>query len=417
MSDTPHQSAPIPRPPRRRWLGKMVAAVVLFAMAAGAYAAWRWHRAQPAKTRSTEPPVVRVVADRARRGDLPEYLNALGTATALATVTVRSRVDGQLMNVAFTEGMTVKEGDLLAEIDARPFEVQLAQARGQLVKDRATLDNAKLDLKRYQDAREAVPQQQIDTAAATVAQLEGTVAVDQSQIDNAALQLSYCRITAPVAGRVGLRLVDAGNIVHASDQNGLVVIAALQPITVQFSIPQDDLPRVLKAQGAGALEADAYDRDYKTRLDTGRLKAVDSQIDPTTGTCRMKAEFANREGTLFPNQFVNVRLLVNTQRGVVLAPVAAVQKGAQGMFVYVVKQDETVEVRPVTTGTTEGDTIVIAGGLAEGETVVTDGTDKLRAGSKVSAKLPGQAPARQGTAEGPTGPTGGRRSGKPKGGG
>ena len=390
MSEPSTQNPPARSVPRRGRTGRWVAGIVVVLVGAGAIFAWRWYRASSAKPRAPEPPAVRVVAAQARRGDLPEYLNALGTVTALASVTVRTRVDGQLMKVAFTEGMAVKEGDLLAEIDPRAFEVQLSQARGQLVKDQATLDNAKLDLKRYEDAREAVPQQQVDTAAATVAQLSGAVAVDQAQIDNAELQLSYCRITAPVSGRVGLRLVDAGNIVHASDLTGLVMIAALQPITVQFNIPQDDLPRVLKGQAAGAMTAEAYDRDFKTKLDTGELVAIDSQIDPATGTCRMKAQYANRDQALFPNQFVNVRLLVNTQRGVVLAPVAAVQNGAQGAFIFVIKPDETVEVRPVTVGITEGDTIVIAQGLSDGETVVTDGTDKLRAGTKVSARMPGQ---------------------------
>lgn len=422
MNELPLQSTPTQAPSPRRRTARWVVGIVVVLAAAGAVVGWRWYKASSAKPRVTEPPVVRVVGDRARKGDLPEYLNALGTVTALATVTVRTRVDGQLMTVAFSEGMTVKEGDLLFEIDPRAFEVQLSQAKGQLVKDQATLDNAKLDLKRYEDAREAVPQQQIDTAAATVAQLAGAVAVDQAQIDNAQLQLSYCRITAPVAGRVGLRLVDAGNIVHATDQTGLVMIAALQPITVQFSLPQDDLPRVLRGQASGSLTADAYDRDFKTKLDSGQLVAIDSQIDPTTGTCRMKAQFANQNQALFPNQFVNIRLLVNTQRGVVLAPVAAVQKGPQGIFVYVVKADETVETRPVTVGATEGDTIVFTKGLSEGEMVVTDGTDKLRVGAKVSVRLPGQTDDRpsavqQRPSDKAAPASGGRKSGKGRDGG
>jgi multidrug efflux system membrane fusion protein len=399
----------------------VIATVLVIAVTAGAVVAWRLTHDAAAKPRAPEAGPVRVVAARAHSGDLPEYLDALGTVTALATVTVRSRVDGQLMKVAFTEGMTVREGDLLAEIDPRAFEVQLSQAKGQLVKDQANLQNAKIDLKRYEDAREAVPQQQIDTAAALVAQLDGAVAVDQAAIDNAQLQLSYCRITAPVGGRVGLRLVDPGNIIHANDQNGLVMIATVQPITVQFSIPQDDLPRVIKGMATGPLVAEAYDREFRTKLSAGLLLAIDSQIDPTSGTCRLKAQFANDDGSLFPNQFVNVRLLVNTQRGVILAPVAAVQKGAQGSFVFVVKPDETVEVRQVTPGISEGDTVVIAQGLTDGETVVTDGTDKLRAGSKVSAQLPGQTsqPA-QATGDKPAGdkpPGTGRRQGRGKAGG
>lgn len=407
-STTPH------RP--RRWT-RALGLLIALALAGGlGYAGWRWRTAEVPKGRGEGAQPVRVVAQAARRGDLPEYLNALGTVTSVATVTVRTRVDGQIVKVDFHEGTLVKEGDLLAQIDPRSFEVQLAQAKAQLEKDKAMLGNAKLDLKRYQDAEDAVPRQQVDTAAALVAQLEAALQVDQSQIDNAQLQLTYCRITAPVSGRAGLRQVDEGNIIHASDAGGLVVIAATQPITVVFSIQQDELQRVLKGQAQQPLVAEAYDRDLTAKLATGNLAAVDSQIDPTTGTCRMKAEFDNKDGSLFPNQFVNIRLLVNTEHGVVLAPVAAVQKGPQGAFVFVVTGDGTVEVRPVTQGVAEGDSTVITKGLSEGETVVTDGTDKLRAGTKVAL-----SDDRNGApAQGPRASSGNRNNrapGKGKGGG
>jgi multidrug efflux system membrane fusion protein len=410
MSELGRTEPQATRPPRR-WVGWVLWLIFLGILGGGGYLLWRWSAKASAKPPPGEPPAVRVVAQQARKGDLPEFIDALGTVTSLATVTVRSRVDGELTKVAFTEGMTVKKDDLLAEIDPRAFQVALAQAKAQLEKDQATLNEAKIDLQRYEEAREAVPQQQIDTARAMVAQLAGAVAVDQAQIENAQLQLSYCTITAPVGGRVGLRMVDPGNLIHATDPAGLVVIAPVQPITVQFSVPQDDLPRVLKAQAQGQPRVDAYSRDLKTKLDSGQLFAIDSQIDPASGTCRMKAQFANENLTLFPNQFVNVRVLVNTEVGVILAPVASVQRGPQGTFVYVVKQDQTVEVRPITTGPQEADTVVIAKGLNDGDTVVTDGTDKLRNGSKVTVG----GGAQPGTGSAPSG-RGGKSGGSRQGG-
>jgi len=394
-------------------------------LAAGAgYAWWRFHEGR-AKAAAAAPPVARpvpVVTAESRQGDLPIYLNGLGTVTAFNTVTVRTRVDGELVKVAFGEGQQIKEGDqvnegdLLAEVDPRPFQVQLLQAKGQLARDEAILKNAKVDLQRYEDARDAIPQQQIDTAAANVAQYEGAVLVDQSQIDNANLQLTYCHITAPLSGKIGLRLVDQGNFVHASDANGLAVITQLRPIAVQFTLPQDNLPQVLGAFAAAPLPVDAYDRDFKARLASGQLLAVDNQIDTVTATIRLKAKFDNADGSLFPNQFVNVRLLVDTKRGVVLVPAAAVQRSPQSMFVYVKKADDTVEVRPVTLGPTEGDTCVIAEGLAAGERVVTDGVDKLRAGTKVSERDPGSEDhSKRKPESGAAPPETGGRSGKAKG--
>jgi multidrug efflux system membrane fusion protein len=393
-----------PAPPARRRRSMIVWLLSLLVLGAGgAFAWWHWKSgpSQSAKAQAPAPRPVPVVAVKARQGDLPIYLNGLGTVTAFYTVTLRTRVDGQLITVKFTEGQLVHQDDLLAEIDPRPFQVQLEQAQGQLARDQALLTNARLDLQRYQQASEAIPRQQVDTAAALVAQYEGAIRVDQGQIDNANLQLTYARITAPISGTIGLRLVDPGNMVHAADATGLAVLTQLQPITVQFSLPQDDLPQVLHAQAAGNPPAEAYDRDLRNRLATGTLLAIDNQIDPVTGTVKIKALFENQDHALFPNQFVNVRLLVEVKQGAVLIPAAAVQRSPQSTFVYVVKADQTVEVRPITLGPTEGDLTTVSDGLAAGETVVTDGVDKLQNGSQVAAREPGAPPRNGGPAVNP----------------
>jgi multidrug efflux system membrane fusion protein len=291
-----------------------------------------------------------------------------------------------LTNVAYKEGQLVVQGDLLAEIDPRPFRVQLEQAEGQLARDQALLDNARVDLNRYQALveQDSIPRQQLDTQKAMVGQLEGAIQSDRAQIDNAKLQLTYCRIVAPINGRVGLRLVDAGNIVHASDQNGLVIITQVQPISVLFTIPEDNLPPVLKKLRSGArLPVEAYDRSGKAKIATGYLLTVDNQIDPNTGTSRMKAVFANQDNALFPNQFVNARLLLDNLKDAVIVPAVAIQRGPQGAFVFVVKPDQTAETHPVTLGPAEGNNVVITAGVAAGEPVVVDGVDKLQTGSKV----------------------------------
>lgn len=319
-------------------------------------------------------------------GDLNIFINALGNVVPRSSVIVHPRVDGELISVNFTEGQTVQKGDLLLQIDPRPYQVALTQAEGQLAKDQAALLSAKQDLTRYQSLIKegSISKQQFDQQVALVNQVEGTVKSDQGQVSGARLNLSYCKVTAPVSGRLGLRQVDVGNIVRASDANGVVVINQFQPIDVTYAIPEDQVQSVLKQVRAGnSLTVSALDRAQKNVLDSGKLRSLDNQIDPTTGTLKFKAEFANQANNLFPNQFVNVRMLVETQKNVTLLPSAAIQRGVKGTFVYVLNTDSTVNARPITLGAIDGDNTAVLSGVKVGERVVLDGADKLKDGGKV----------------------------------
>jgi len=403
-----------PRASRRRWIWP----IAFLLAAAGAAAYWYFQLPSAAPGETAQRPgrpggsggpggaagrSVPVVAMPAKKGDVRVYIAGLGSVVPIATVTVRSRIDGQLMKVLFREGQVVRAGDLLAEIDPRPYQVQLDQAEGQMAKDQALLRNARIDAERYRVLfeQDSVAKQQLDTQQSLVRQYEGTVKVDQAAIDNARLQLTYSRITAPISGRLGLRLVDPGNMVRAGDANGLVVITQLQPIGAVFAIPEDNLPPVMKKLRAGEkLAVDAYDRADKVKLASGTLLTVDNQIDPTTGTVKLKAQFANEEISLFPNQFANLRMLLDVKRDAILVPGAAIQRGTPGTFVYLVKPDGTVTVRVVKPGPSQGENISIEEGLAAGEQVVVDGADKLREGAKVELQGKAAVAGREGARKG-----------------
>lgn len=399
---TPLQAEKRVRPPRarrrRKWLSIFLALIVL----GGAGAGWWFFLASPQQQeqaagrggkggRGGAGGPMPVAAATIETGDLDVVLNALGTVTPLNVVTVRTQIAGQLTQVAFREGQTVKKGDFLAEVDPRPYQHALDQAQGQLQRDQALLKNAQIDVVRYRTLlqQDSIAQQQLATQESLVHQYEGTVKTDQALVENAKLNLAYCHITAPIGGRVGLRQVDQGNYVQTSDANGIVVITQLKPITVLFTLPEDNLPAILKRLNAGAvLPVTAFDRTQSTQLAAGTLLTLDNQIDTSTGTVKMKAQFDNENEILFPNQFVNIQLLVDTVHGAVIAPTAAVRHGAPGDFVYAIKPDETVAATPVKLGPANGERIVITSGLNAGDLVVVDGADKLRDGAKVA--LPGK---------------------------
>jgi membrane fusion protein, multidrug efflux system len=373
--------------------------------------------------KATAPPAGRfagggpmpVVGAAAQAGDMPITRIGLGTVTPLATVTVQSQISGQIMHIAFKEGQTVRAGDALIQIDPRPYQVALEQAQGALMRDRALLANARVDLERYQTlfAQDSIAEQQLATQKTLVAQDEGAVKTDQGQIDAAKLNLTYCRIVSPISGRVGLQQVNVGNYVTPSEPNGLVVVTQVQPITVVFTLPEDDIPPLLQQLHAGAtLPVTAYDRGNTHQLATGTLQSVDSQIDTTTGTIKLKALFANADETLFPQQFVNVVLLLDTLHGATLIPQAGVQRGAPGTYVYVINADQTVSVRKVTLGPGDATNVSIAQGLKPGETVVVDGADKLKDGAKVLPRhsTPGAAAPGAGQGQPGQGKSGQRRA-------
>jgi membrane fusion protein, multidrug efflux system len=350
-------------------------------------------KAQAAAERSVSVAVATVL-----RQDVPVYLTGLGSVTAYYTSNIKSRVDGQIMRVNFQEGQFVKEGDLLIEIDARPYQVQVEQMQAQMFKDAASLRDAKLNLDRYTTLipSGSIAQQQVDTQKSLVDQLDGQVRTDQAQIDNAKLQIIYCHITAPFTGRVGLRQVDPGNIVHAADTNPMLVLTQLQPIAVIFTLPEDVLPLVAQHMKQGTLEVDAFSRDNQTKLETGKLQTIDNQIDPTTGTAKLKAVFDNKDSQLWPNQFVNAELLLETRKNSTVVPSAAVLRGPQGTYVYAMNADKTVEDKAVTVALTQGTTAVITSGLHPGDVVVTDGQDKLQRGSRVDPRSGGPSPSSSG---------------------
>jgi multidrug efflux system membrane fusion protein len=394
----PHTTRP-PSPPKNRSGARWIWLIVIVLMGAGAYLYWS-RSGSPQDTQAANKPgadqksnsgTIPVVATRTRRGNIGVYFTGLGAVTPINTVTVKTRVDGELVNVLYHEGDIVQKGDLMMEVDPRPFQAQLEQYEGQLVRDQAILDNARVDLTRYRTLlqQNAIPEQQVATQQALVRQSEGVVKADQGQIDNAKLNLNYCKITAPITGRVGLRLVDPGNIVHAADSNGLVVITQVQPISVIFTISEDQLPEVRKRMRAGqTLHADAWDHDMQKKIAQGTLTTIDNVIDQTTGTLRLRATFDNNDDALFPNQFVNVRLLVQQKQGAVLLNSAGIQRSGTNTYVFLVKPDSTVTLRNVTIGTTEGDQSEITSGLEPGDTVVVTGVDKLIEGSLVRAQIP-----------------------------
>jgi len=408
MHDPLRAPDPLSSPKRRRWVRVGIAVLVLLLVAGGTW--WWFNRTPDSGTPAEGAPKgdakkgagkggrgsfatgpQPVAAATARKGDIRIIQTSLGTVNALNTAIVRTRVDGPLLALHFKEGQSVKAGDVLAQIDPAPFEVALSQAEGQLARDMAQLQNARVDLDRYKTllAQDSIARQQVDAQEATVKQFEGTVKIDRAIVDNAKLQLGYTKVTAPISGRLGLRQVDVGNTVHPGDTNGIIVITQVNPLTTVFTIPQDSLQRLLAELRRGdKIEVEAWDREQKNKLATGVLITTDNQVDVTTGTVKLKAQFPNDNGVLFPNQFVNVRMVVDIRTDVTVIPAAAVQTGPQGTVVYVVKEDNTVTMRPVKLGPAEGERVMVESGVEPGDRVVTDGIDRLREGAKVEVVQP-----------------------------
>jgi multidrug efflux system membrane fusion protein len=394
-------------PPRRRRLLSRLLWLVLLALVILGIVWWVLHRPQPASTgRFTSGGPMPVGTATVQKGDMPIIDNALGTVTPLATVTVQTQINGQLMEVGFQEGQLVNKGDFLAQIDPRPYQVALEQAQGQLAKDQAALANAKVDLARYEKlvAQNSIATQTLDTQRATVAQDIGVVQTDQAQVDAQTLNLTYCRIVSPVTGRVGLRQVDAGNYIQTSSTTGIVVVTQLQPISVIFTLPEDNLPAVLKQIHASkTLQATAFDRSGNNQIEVGELSTIDNQIDTTTGTVKFRATFANKTLDLFPNQFVNIKLKVDTVQGTPIVPDSAIQRGAPGTFVYLTKPDGTVTAQAVTLGPDDGTKVAVTKGLEPGQVVVVDGADRLKDGAKITATTLDGKPTQAGQQQGQSG--------------
>jgi len=386
--------APEKPPSRLRYRYGMILAAALIACACLAGCSSADSKQQ--KAQAAAPRAISVAVAQVQKQDVPVYLTGLGSVTAFYTANIKSRVDGQIMRVNFKEGQIVKQGELLIVIDPRPFQVQLEQMQAQLFKDQASLRDARLNLERYTTLipSGSIAQQQVDTQKSTVDQLDGQVRTDQAQIDNARLQIVYCNITAPFSGRVGLRQVDPGNIVHAADTNPMLILTQLQPIAVIFTLPEDQLQSVSQHMKNTTLEVDAYSRDDQTKLATGKLQTIDNQIDQTTGTAKLKAVFDNKDNQLWPNQFVNANLLLETRKDSTVVPTAAILRGPQGTYVYAVKPDKSVEARTVATSLAQGNVTIVTSGVNPGDTVVTDGQDKLQTGSKIEPRSagPGAAP-------------------------